>query len=469
MSKPDRPANAESGDGNRRGSALKFLRESSSTFIVLVVLGAIGYWGYLTEWKFRKPAREGSKSNQEEAKESDRTSDGAARVIPPVAPKKECPLAGTRIEFPSAEMVERAGIKTAPAAEKPMSLKLTAPGEVDYDPTHVARLSSAVPGRVWRVEKEVGQQVRKGEVLVLLDAIKVGEAKAEFLQSVTQLDLKVKTLDNLKAAGEGVAQRKVMEGEADARDVRIRLFNAEQALINLQLPIRAKDIEKLPEDQLVEKVRFLGLPQAIVETLDRDTATSNLFPILAPFDGIVAEREAAPGEVVDPTKILFVVADLKQIWILTNIRQEDRDKLALGQAISFMPDGHSGEVVHGKVSWISTIVDEKTRQLRARAVVSNPREHLPARTFGTTEIVVRDDPKAIVVPTEAIQRTDSCRFVFVRVSDRAFECRDIRTGVTSGETMEVLDGLKTGDIVATTGSFVLKSEVLKGRFNQETD
>jgi cobalt-zinc-cadmium efflux system membrane fusion protein len=460
---------------DRTSRLVQLLREQIPTLLTLMALGGVAIWGFHSEWRIPgmsgQSASSAGKDKEGAGEARAHLKPGAAiRVVAPArgaAAKPAnplCPLDETRVEFPTSESVRRAGVRVEPVQERPMKAMLSAPAEVDYDPTRVARLSSPVAGRVWRVEMEVGQRVRKGDVLVLLDAARVGDAKAEFLTALTQLDLRTRQLASLKAGGGAVAGVRIQEAEAAQRDARIRLFNAEQSLINLGLPIKSGDVAKLAEDELAAKVRYLGLPEPVVKTLDPETATSNLLPIRAPFDGVVAERQVAPGEVVDPTKTLFVVADLSRIWIVMSVRQEDADKLALAQPVAFESDGHPGEVVRGEVSWISTSVDERTRTMRARAAVDNPKEHLRARTFGTAQITTRDAPKAVVVPTEAIQREGQCRFVFVGLQDQVFQVRQVRLGVFSGGFTEILEGLRLGDVVVATGSFVLKSEVLKDRF-----
>ena len=192
------------------------------------MLAGIGYWGYRNEWKIPGLSRAEGNSAAGNAGEED--AKPGPKVVPPEKPDKDCPLDQSRIEFPSAAAVREAGIEVATVNERPMRDTLSAPAEVDYDPTRVARLSSAVPGRIWRVEVEVGQRVRKGDVLALVESAEVGKSKADYLQALTQVDLKSKTVQNLRGAAGTVPSRQIVEAEADLRDARIRRFNAEQAL-----------------------------------------------------------------------------------------------------------------------------------------------------------------------------------------------------------------------------------------------
>ena len=116
---------------------------------------------------------------------------------------------------------------------------VTANGEVAYDQTRTARLSARSAGAVFRAYKQVGDPVKRGEVVALVDAADVGRAKAEFLQAVVQVRLKTRVLEGLRASTGTVAGRLITEAEAAHSEARIRQTTAEQALVNLGLPVRA--------------------------------------------------------------------------------------------------------------------------------------------------------------------------------------------------------------------------------------
>src|SRR5262249_56385738 len=134
----------------------------------------------------------------------------------------------------------------------PRRASAAATGGGGYAQPGGARLSSRLPGTVWRVEKQVGDPVKGGEVLALVDAAEVGKAKAEFLQAFAQLDLRRKSWEGLsQAATSGaVPERQVREAETALSEARIRLRAAQQALVNLGLPLSAEDLKGLSEDRL---------------------------------------------------------------------------------------------------------------------------------------------------------------------------------------------------------------------------
>src|SRR5262249_57087110 len=104
---------------------------------------------------------------------------------------------------------------------------------------------------------------------------------------------------------------------------------AEQALVNLGLPINTEELTRLDEQTMAKRIQFLGLPDSVVKSLDAAKTTANLLPVVAPMDGVVAERQVVPGEVVDSSKPMFVVADLSRVWIMIDVRLEAGDSLAL--------------------------------------------------------------------------------------------------------------------------------------------
>lgn len=443
------------------------------TILVLLLLAGLVYVGYRTEWKLSRfnmlwgGAAAGEK-DETEKRVSTFNPETTVKPDPsqPPTAQKDCPIAGQLVEFPSDETARQVGLQFATVRQQPLAATVSAPGEITYDPTLVTRLSARAPGPVQRIYKVVGDRVKKGDLLALVDSARVGEAKATFLADLAETDLKKKTVERLREAGAGVAKQQILEAESALTVTRVRLANARQALINLGLPLRMKDVADVPPEKLVEQLRFLGVPSSVTHGLDAESASSNLLPVTAPFNGVVVERNVGAGEVVDAAKVLFIVADVSRIWVRMDIRQEDADRVALGQAVTFRPDGHPDEVITGKVSWMSTTVDEKTRTQPIRAVAENPKEHWRASTFGQAQITIRDTPQAIVVPDAAVQQEGSCHAVFVRRSDREFQARQVRVGARAGGFTEITSGVKSGEVVVTTGSHVLKSEILKNKLGE---
>lgn len=374
-----------------------------------------------------------------------------------------------RVQFASAEAVQKAGIQTATVQERPVVQYVTAPATVAYDQTRLARLATRVPGTVWRLEKRVGDAVKKGEVLALVDAAEVGRAKAELLQAATQLEARTKTLETMKPVAASLSQRQLRDAETAKQEADNRLFNAQQALINLGLPLRTDELAGVSQSQLRQRIRYLGLPAALVQSLESETTTANLIPLTAPFDGTVLICNVVAGEVVDSAKIQFVVADVSRMWVMLDVRAEDADLVRLGQEVTFVPGSAARETIRGKVSWVSPEADEKTRTVHVRAEVANPEGRLRANAFGRGQVQVRTRPQAVVVPDEAVQWEGCCHVVFVRQSPTVFLTRKVRLGIAQDGFTEIRVGVLPGEVVATVGSHVLKVEILKNRLGGDED
>lgn len=382
----------------------------------------------------------------------------------------KCKLQQRRIQFASAEVIERLGVEVTPAKHASITESVVANGEIGFDPTRAARLSSRVTGTLWRVEKQIGDKVKRGEVLALVDAADVGKAKAELQQSIVHLDLKSQTLANLKGSKGIIAEKAVHEAEAAVAEAQVRKLAARQTLVNLGLPLPPDNELGTEPAELTRALQFLGLPSELAAEVAKSSSSSNLLPIRAPFDGEITQRNGVSGEVVGSTKVLLVVADTSVMWLTLNVRIEDAERIHPGQPVQFQHDGHN-DWDHGEVAWVSPSVDEATRTVPVRVKLPNTEGRHHARSFGMARITLRQTQAAIVVPKEAVHWEGDCYVVFVR--DKTFETspykvfhvRKIRPGATdfgmAAPQTEIAAGLLPGELIATTNSGILRSELLK--------
>lgn len=383
-----------------------------------------------------------------------------------------CAFYRKRIQFASVEAVQQAGIDVELVDRKPASEWVAGSGEITYDETRRANLASRVPGTVFRVEKNVGDAVREGDVLALIDAADIGRAKTELVQALAQEALARQALDRLKGLTSVVAGRQVEEAEAEHTTARARVLGAQQSLSNLGVPVELPPLRDLSEREVVERLRFLGLPEALVSELRPHTQTANLIPVRAPMDGVIIARNVVAGEVVDASRPLFEVADTGRMWLTLAVSPEEAALVALGQPVRFRPDGR-GEVA-GTVNWISTAADKQTRMVAVRADLPNPDGRLRDETFGAGRIVLRQEQDAIVVPEGAVHSEGCCQVVFVRdkgyfespESPKVFHVRTVRTGAKEDGSVEILAGVLPGEVVATAGSDVLRAQLLKNSLGE---
>jgi len=301
-------------------------------------------------------------------------------------------------------------------------------------------MSSLVPGVVASLHKEPGDRVETGDALATITSAHLGSAKASFHLASTAVKLWEKNqAREADLLARGVATEKdLIEAEILLAQSQIALGDAVQALLSL------------------------GLSSQQVQDVRRTNDTSSAYTVTSPMSGIIVDRFMAMGEVVEPARPLFAVADISYMWAMVDVHENDLRSVQTGQALVLHVDGLPGEEVSGKITWISTELDPRTRTLSVRADIPNPDGRLLANMFARAEVNLAQRPDALVVPESAVQWEGCCNIVFVRKSAMVYEPRKVHLGIVSGTMCEVLTGLKIGEEVVTEGSYLLKTEILKG-------
>lgn len=373
----------------------------------------------------------------------------------PIRDPRTCQKHALRVQFASAASMEKAGVSLGEVVERPMTDSVVVNGEVDYDRTRFVQIAARAAGVASRVEGKLGQAVQEGDLLALVDSAELGRSKAELLEAQAAVDVTRRALERIeRSAGAGFrTESERLEAEAVARQAKARLFNASQALQNFGLSLPEEDITP-------EALGRLGLPEEQHLNGGRSGSVS-LLPIRSPMSGAIVALHVVPGEAVETGRTLFEVADTRRMWVTMDVPLSEAHRIAVGQEVVFRPDDARDELVYGGISWISTAVDEMTRTLKIRADVENNEGSLRANIFGRAQVVVRISQNAIAVPSEAVQWEGCCYVVFVHLGNEIFETRKIRLGARDAAFTEVLVGVLPGEIIATGGSNVLKSEILK--------
>jgi len=390
--------------------------------------------GVLDKWKEEPQPRESSKALVP-------STGGIEVATQPVArihrqPALSCATERSIVRLSSPALARSAGLGYAEVEISKLRKTLEAPAEVDYDARRHVRLAPRAPGIVSEVRSDLGLQVRAGDVVAVVDSAALGTAKSALLQAAARVQLweKNSARENLLLEKKLSTQRDALEAETKLVESRIALEAAEQRLRNLGL-----------NERQVSDVREKG-----------DT-TSLLF-LSAPFAGVVVGLEAVVGEIADEESILVSIADTSRMWAMLDVDARDVRKVAKGQAVLLTIDGQEDQTLGGRVTWISTRVDPRTRTIKVRAELDNADGSLRARGFGMGRIVTRDDSEAVLVPKAAVQWEGCCNIAFVRRSDMEFVPRKLILGYDTGEYYEVLRGLNGGEEVVTQGAFLLRSQ-----------
>lgn len=341
----------------------------------------------------------------------------------------EGPADGIRVRLRNRETARLAGIELATAVERLTTRELATTARVVYDATRVAQVNPRMPGVVRAIRADVGTAVGPGTPLAVIESAGVGAEQSRLQAARTRLEV------------------------ADANYARAESLQAEGISPERDLLAMRREREEARAD--VRSARAgLGMVGASAEGKAQYTITS-------PISGVVTERHATVGRLVDDKEIAFEVVDPSNVWVELEVAESEVSLVALGQSVTMTFDGLAGRVFTGKLSYVAPAVDTRTRTVMARLPLTNADGALRANQFGHGRIAVADPRAAVLVPRSAVQRARSVNLVFVKVSEHLFEGRRVTVGAASGDLVSVAGRVQAGDEVVTEGSFLLKTETLK--------
>lgn len=339
--------------------------------------------------------------------------------------------------------IELIKVESAPATTGEISSELRLTGEVTLNQDRVADIVPRVSGVIREIRAYLGDEVRAEEVLAIIRSRELAEAGAKFMAARERLALaetsfaREKTLWEKKISSE----REYLEAKQAFAEARIEQRSSEQEL------------------------RALGLSSDELRALlDDPEELLTRYPISAPFGGTVIEKHAALGEQVDADTELFKIAQLDQVWVIGSVYEEDVARVAVGQPATVTVQAYPDQTFSGTVTWVASVIDEKTRTLKIRVEVDNRERLLKPGMFAQVAIGVDSKADALVIPSSAVQRQGGEAIVFVDEGNGLYERRDITIGRQSNDAIEVVAGLQEGERIVTNGGFLLKSELEKAGF-----
>jgi membrane fusion protein, heavy metal efflux system len=349
------------------------------------------------------------------------------------------------VRLATAELAGEVGLTTAPVVEEEHAHELVAPAETAYDANRYAEITPRVAGFLREARLDLGQGVKAGEVLAVVDSAEVSTAKAHYLAGKDALSLAEDThrrVERLMASA-AIAAKERPAAISAVNQARASMLNAEQRLRNF---------------------RFVN---ADLGEIAKTNDTTPLLEIESPIAGTVVYRHAVIGEAVEPTMKLYTVADTSTLWLWIDVFERDIRQVKAGQPVTFTVSGGasaSEEATYsGTINWVGTEVDEKTRTTKVRAELPNPEGMLRAHQFGRARIQSSGPHKALIVSKGAVQRYEDVEMVFLKQKEGLYRPQRIRaTPLGRGDMVEVSWGLKPGDQVVTAGAFLLKTEIMKG-------
>jgi cobalt-zinc-cadmium efflux system membrane fusion protein len=192
-----------------------------------------------------------------------------------------------------------------------------------------------------------------------------------------------------------------------------------------------------------------------------------LLELKAPIDGRITERKSTVGEHIGKETEVYTISDPTNLWVLAEVKERDIGAVQVGQEATFTALAYPGETFRGKVVLLGNRVETESRTLEVRIEVNNADGRLKPGMFADVEIATTAIKDVLVISDQALQTLEDEQIVFVAVSDTKFEKRVVKVGLEQHGRVQILEGIKEGERVVTEGSFILKSELLKGELGEE--
>jgi len=313
-------------------------------------------------------------------------------LVPVYADKKD---SGNVISI-RPEIVQSLGVRTAKARRTRLWRLIDTVGYVGYDEDRLSHIHLRTDGWIEKLYvKYEGDRVKKGERLLDLYSPELVNAQEEYVQAL--------------------------------RVGNKRLIRASR-----------------------ERLQALGIPDDQIRTLRRSRQVRQTVTIYAPQNGIVAHLPVREGMYVKPANQIMTLADLSTIWVYADVFERQVDWVALGDSADIQLSYLPGRTWKGKVRFIYPSLDPKTRTLKVRLVFDNPGEELKPNMYANVRIYGGPKDNVVVIPLEALIRTGREERVIIALGNGRFKARKVRSGMESGDWVEILEGVEPGERVVTS-------------------
>ena len=325
----------------------------------------------------------------------------------------------------SPRQVRLAGVKVEPVEYRSLVKTIYTVGNITYDERLLAYVTSWIAGRVDKLFVDfTGVAVEKGEPLVWIYSPDLVSTQQEYLLALeTQEKMKNSTLKEI---------------------------------------VRSTDyLLEATRDRLL----LWGITKEQIEKLAKTGNVEDHMTIFAPTTGTVIKKDVLKGQYVEEGTMMYTIADLTHLWMMAEVYEYEMGLVKLGQNVKITTAAFPGQTFTGEVTFIDPFLNEVTRSLKVRVDVPNPDLELKPAMFVNATIKIplgEPDEKgtagALSIPRSAVLDTGRRKLVYVEREKGLFEAREIKTGFKAEGYVEVLEGLKEGEIVVAAGAFLIDAE-----------
>ena len=384
-------------------------------------------------------------------------------------------------------------------------------GRIEADYGGEVDVSARISGRVSKILARPGETVQKGQTLALIDSPQISDLQAEAVESKSKLaiaeahaererqiyqeqmqrpkallearvnlqhmQVQAELIEQEFLRQEGLYKEKIAatkdflaakaaysKAKVDLEQAKTALQREEglyknRSLMKKEYQVALAEVarEKQHLHTITKRLDFLGADHKMTEEVLVSGNITGLVRIVAPMTGVLSRYDCAVGEVVQPERSMFKLTDLKFVQVSADLPEIDLARVKLGDKVVIKIASYPNQQFTGTVSYISVNVNPDTRSVPIRARLANPDGRLRTNMFA--EIDLEGNARNFLAcPQAAVQEHDGKKIVFVKCS-QGFEERPITLGAQGRNYDEVLTGLKAGEVVATQGSLMLKTEL----------
>jgi cobalt-zinc-cadmium efflux system membrane fusion protein len=373
---------------------------------------------------------------------------GAVPQDVPAADSAQPPSLDQRNLTMTRDQIQRGGIQWQPVRATTMSEAIEIPGQLAPNEDRTARLGAPARARVITMHVRIGDRVSRGQPLVTLQSEQASAARAEYAKAVAEQNAHETAARYARTALERAGRLLELKAVSrqDVERARVENDEAESARVQAQAEVeRARDT-----------LTHLGVSEQTGEMVVR-----------APIAGIVLNREAVPGSVVDAGASLVAVTDLTTLWLDIAATERVAPLLQRGAQVRFTVPELLPQTFDATIENVGAALDPATRTLPVHAVVRNPTSRLRPAMFATVTLTVGQPRTGVMIPDSALHLLDERPVVFVAQTNGTggarFERRDVEVGARTGTEIQIVRGLSAGDVVVTEGAFAVKSEFARSK------
>jgi membrane fusion protein, heavy metal efflux system len=344
---------------------------------------------------------------------------------------------------------EWASLTIEPVTEQIFRAETITEGKIAVDEDRSTPVFSPYVGRVTKLLTRPGDSVTQGQPLFVIEAADTVQAQNDFIAAMTGLNKAQSAVDLAQL------QDKRAKDLFEGRAVPLKDYQQSQAtLVQAQNDLRSSQTAL---EAARGKLRILGLTDDAISAFQEKGRIDPNTTVFSPITGTVVQRKIGPGQYVSAgaTDPVFVIGDLSTVWLIAFVRETDAATVAVGQEIAFNVLALPGRPLTARIDYVSAAIDPATRRLLVRATVNNKDGLLKPEMFANVTIYSGNDHPAIGVPKQAlIYEGDQVR-LWVAHEDKSIELRQIKTGLTNGDLVEVEGNLKPGERIVTKGSLFI--------------